>query len=310
MFQMARDKSFLTWPPTPQTAMATFPLIRACYHNLWREFVAPHEVNLNRQLAGLPPIERPRNGNGHGANNNNNRRNGEVHAEIHGEGGVLGLLQNLLDALDLADDEGQGGGAEVRIIQEEIPADEGHRRVVHEGENGDHIMYEIVIEEDFGGGADALENAAERNHQVREGAFDQGNQGNQGAQINPDGEGMANLDAAANAEPARAQPSLRAILNSVSNSLASALLLPVISCAAGEVLRLALPQSWTAASTQYRWRSQRLGLLQQQWGRSLVGGCMYVVLKDMLRVYAKSRKVKGMKNRRIKNVDRARRHQQ
>jgi hypothetical protein len=80
-----------------------------------------------------------------------------------------------------------------------------------------------------------------------------------------------------------------------------------VSFAMGELLRLALPKQWTAASSFPRGSTMRPGLLQQQWGRSLVGGCLYVVLKDFLRLYTKYRKVAAIGNRKVKNVDRARR---
>src|SRR5690606_21944540 len=91
---------FLLLPPSPQLAFAIFPGIRSLYYNLYREFVWPYEVNLNRQIMGLPPLDSRQNG----AVANENRRN----ADRNGEGGIAGFLQNLLDALEPEDGE-QGG---------------------------------------------------------------------------------------------------------------------------------------------------------------------------------------------------------
>jgi len=104
---------------------------------------------------------------------------------------------------------------------------------------------------------------------------------------------------------------LSAILSNVSNAIVGALIMPGISYAMGEALRLVLPKAWTTVGPRNPWSRYgmvgRPGLLQQQWGRSLVGGCLYVVLKDVVRVYTKSRRVAAMGNRRVKNVDRRRR---
>jgi hypothetical protein len=112
------------------------------------------------------------------------------------------------------------------------------------------------------------------------------------------------------APPAR-RMGLGALLSSISNAVVGALILPGVSFAMGEALRLVLPKTWTSSSARNPWTlyggfGGRPGLLQQQWGRSLVGGCLYVVLKDVIRVYAKSRRVVAMGNRRVKNVDRKR----
>lgn len=273
MYHLMHDENFLLLPPSPQLAFAIFPGIRSLYYNLYREFVWPYEVNLNRQIMGLPPVEPQQ----HGAADRENRRI----AERNGEGGIIGFLQNVLDALDPEDEE-QGGanGGEQRVQAE----------AVVEGNVEAELVLEVVIEEDEDGNGQRAEVVG------RDVPVDR--------QEQPAGED-ANAEQGDQHEAPR-PPVRRAgigtILSNVSNSLVSALILPVISAAMGEALRLALPKSWTAP-TGFR----RAGMLREQWGRSLIGGCLYVVMKDAVRIYTKSRKVAAMSNRRVKNVDRRRR---
>jgi hypothetical protein len=69
----------------------------------------------------------------------------------------------------------------------------------------------------------------------------------------------------------------------------------------GELIRATLPK----ARVTRGWR-RPAGLLQEQWGRSLVGGCLFVVLKDAIALYTKYRRVQVKANRRVRNVERRR----
>lgn len=304
------DQQFLTWPPTPQMALAIFPYVRSVYYNLWRETVLPYEVKLNRQLLGLPPLEENENR----ANNRNGRGNGQ-NAPANGEGGLLGMLQGLLDILDPDDEDGEaeGGqaGGEIRVAQ------------LNGGGEGGGLELELVIEEVADDPQQARDNDDE--HPAENGPVDHENEpapppvvrleAAEAAPAPADPVVNANDDAGANnaalvddqheapqAPPAR-QPSLGTILHNIANALAGALVLPVISHLMGEALRVfVLPKSWTRETL-----TSRPGLFQQQWGRSLVGGSMYVVMKDILRVYTKQRKVAAMGTRKVKNVERSRR---
>jgi hypothetical protein len=102
-------------------------------------------------------------------------------------------------------------------------------------------------------------------------------------------------------------------MSDIANNAATSLLLPTISFCMGELLRLTLPKGWVSSPTSSRNSYYRratttapTGLLQKQWGRSLVGGCLFIVLKDMFLLYAKYRKVEVKKKRRVRNVKRRR----
>jgi hypothetical protein len=116
------------------------------------------------------------------------------------------------------------------------------------------------------------------------------------------------------AEPDRqGNGGLRGTLRELSSHVVTALLYPGIAWGMGELLRLTLPRSWTtlaklnSGSLWPRVSYVRTGLLQEQWGRSLVGGCVFTVLRDAFRLYVKYRGAATKPLRRIKNVERARR---
>ncbi|KAI1505239.1 hypothetical protein F5X99DRAFT_275621 [Biscogniauxia marginata] len=84
------------------------------------------------------------------------------------------------------------------------------------------------------------------------------------------------------------------------NFIAGALLWPGVCYGAGEILRALLPARFVTRPAS----GPNTGLLQERWGRSLVGGCLFVVLKDMFFLYVKYRKTMNRPYRKIKNSDR------
>ncbi|KAM0433286.1 hypothetical protein ACHAPT_004162 [Fusarium lateritium] len=312
VYHSMHEDGFLSWPPSPQLVMAVFPYIRSAYLNAWREFAFPYEVSLNRQIMGLPPLE-PRQNEPPANDGQAERRNGE--------GGVVGFLNGLIEALEADDGDEQDNDAG------------GQVRLGGEGEDG--VVLELVIEEiqdapeedEDEDEDDWVERAHQRAHRHEHARVDEDEPAPRLAQEAERGPipapGPAPVAAAPapapavenqpagrveheapQAPPAR-RPGLGTILSGVSNAIVSALILPGLSYAMGELLRLALPKTWTAAPSSGS--TTRPGLLQQQWGRSLVGGCLYVVMKDVLRLYTKYRKVAAIGKRRVKNIDRERR---
>ncbi|UNI19250.1 hypothetical protein JDV02_005446 [Purpureocillium takamizusanense] len=322
MYHVMHEDDFMTWPPSPQLAVAIFPYIRSVYFNLWKEFVLPYETKLNRQLLGLPPLQEgqnlPQGQNPDQQAANNRQRNAQ---DRNADGGLVGLLQAVLDALDPDDEpEHLAGANDINRIE-----------ALHEGvdalddEQGGEIMVELRIEE-----VELDENGDPLVQELPPHPFE-----DEEPEPHP---GAWGEDAPLHAEHEQAEPAalggaqddqdqdqgghevpqppprrmgLSALLSSVSNAIVGALIMPGISYAMGEALRLVLPKAWTSVGPRNPWSRYgmvgRPGLLQQQWGRSLVGGCLYVVLKDAVRVYTKSRRVAAMGNRRVKNVDRRRR---
>jgi hypothetical protein len=78
----------------------------------------------------------------------------------------------------------------------------------------------------------------------------------------------------------------------IATTVMGALFFPAVSSLMGDLLKVTLPKNWVIKSTSP-------GLLQEKWGRSLVGGCLFVVLKDALNLYVKWRKAKDQGKRKI-----------
>ncbi|KKF92568.1 hypothetical protein CFO_g5079 [Ceratocystis platani] len=107
--------------------------------------------------------------------------------------------------------------------------------------------------------------------------------------------------------PALPQRGIRASLSDICLNVVTALLMPGISFTAGEVLRLLLPRRFTMMPRVPSWtgpRYEQTGFLQTQWGRSLAGGCLYIVLRDAVRLYVKYRQSLLQGHRRVRNVKR------
>ena len=93
------------------------------------------------------------------------------------------------------------------------------------------------------------------------------------------------------AAPVQAAPRERPQLDLVATSMGladkivGALLFPALSAAMGELLKLALPYTWRTLPRM--WERRSAGLLQTRWGRSVVGGCLVVLLKDSMVLYSR-----------------------
>lgn len=88
---------------------------------------------------------------------------------------------------------------------------------------------------------------------------------------------------------------------SLPQTIMGALVLPSISAAMGALLQVALPRSWTTPPG--RWDRYPAGFLQSRFGRSIVGGCLFVVLKDTLMLYSRYRLAQDHKKRRVVDYD-------
>lgn len=81
-----------------------------------------------------------------------------------------------------------------------------------------------------------------------------------------------------------------------------ALAFPSICGLAGEAMRFVLPASWVTP-THTGGKTVPTGLLQTKWGRSIIGGCLMVMLKDAVRIYCRWKMAQAHRNRRVKNYD-------
>ncbi|KAK4570131.1 hypothetical protein LTR86_002211 [Recurvomyces mirabilis] len=98
----------------------------------------------------------------------------------------------------------------------------------------------------------------------------------------------------------------------LAETILGALLFPTLAGLSGELLKFLLPISWTALPVAARMSSifggsrtsgaataSPTGILQTKWGRSLVGGCAFVVVKDAVLVYVRWRMASMHRGRRV-----------
>jgi hypothetical protein len=84
------------------------------------------------------------------------------------------------------------------------------------------------------------------------------------------------------------------------DTIMGALFFPAVAAAMGELLHVSLPAKWVGRGLGVR-IGGRGGLLMEKWGRSLVGGCLFVVLKDVVTLYCKWKKARDFGKRRVFN---------
>ncbi|RAK99773.1 RING finger domain protein [Aspergillus ibericus CBS 121593] len=90
--------------------------------------------------------------------------------------------------------------------------------------------------------------------------------------------------------------------SSLADIILGALAFPAISASMGGLLKYVLPTSWTTPSTLSK---AKPGLLQTRWGRSVVGGCAFVLLKDALVLYCRWKLAQTHRRRKVLNYDRS-----
>jgi hypothetical protein len=102
--------------------------------------------------------------------------------------------------------------------------------------------------------------------------------------------------------------------HSLADTIIGALIFPSIAAAMGELLKVSLPASWVkppAGASATSWlggwnnviKNRPTGFLQTRWGRSLVGGCLFVGLKDAMLLYVRWKMAQNHRRRRILDHD-------
>ncbi|KAF1942740.1 hypothetical protein EJ02DRAFT_511503 [Clathrospora elynae] len=104
--------------------------------------------------------------------------------------------------------------------------------------------------------------------------------------------------------------------SSLADTVLGALIFPSIAAAMGELLKHTLPTSWVSppvASPATSWlggwvntggggKGRPNGFLQTRWGRSIVGGCLFVGLKDAVMLYVRWKVAQNHRRRRVLDV--------
>ncbi|TLD19187.1 hypothetical protein PspLS_09863 [Pyricularia sp. CBS 133598] len=325
------------WPPTPEWALTAMPAVSLCYSHVYYTFFGRFEKRLNAAIRGRDPdapredvhLEQQQDGQDQrgpqqGGQRRHNNRDRGVNVWEAGLGRIMALAIALVFGLDHEEGEqdGEGGDGDERVefeleinLQvpngeaEEAPQDqirEVGNMAIAQAPTGDEpepvvndgtlpVAAEVVLGQEPEVQA---ENAAP---QPQVPGTDQA--AAQEAADPPPAIQPARQPPVQQDQPAE-QPRQRRVEGAgistwsrIINGTVSALLMPQISFAMGEALRLTLPARWVSKQGEPK------GLLQHTWGRSLVGTCLFVVLRDAVSLYVKYRRVQAIKNRTVKNFD-------
>ncbi|KAK2809630.1 hypothetical protein FQN50_003687 [Emmonsiellopsis sp. PD_5] len=254
------------WPPSAAMTFAALPYAKSVYGVLYEKLFGKLE---RRWIAEVRP------------------RAGEESAE------------------DVA--QQQGGGGNQAVVQG--PGGGGI-------DGGDFLMeFDLELQVGLGGGDDDEDDdAADDLAAIHAGIHQQPLPGG-GPQV--DAVGAENNAAAAAAAAAegnnnqilgRRQEGIIHDTNNLADTFLGALLFPAISASMGGVLKMALPKSWTtpppsSSSISVLEKGKAAGLLQSRWGRSVVGGCLFVLLKDALVLYCRWKLAKTHRKRKVLNYE-------
>jgi len=310
--------------------MILMPYVRVAYTSLYANIVGPYERRLNRLLLGQlrpedpePPVRQqnaaadPAPGNAGGrAQEANVDENPGLLANIFGLGrAVRGLFDEPVE-VDVRLELGAGDEVEEAEAEEEAAAQELAQELAAEAEElqeQDRALAErlqraadeLQAEEGRGNADDnarpqaqAPQQQERQEQQQRERNGNRANNNNRRARRNRNN----------NRDRAGDEPRPPSLFSELINHVVTSLLLPAISWGAGEMIRRVVPKTWILTSGATgplffrQTKNHRESLLQYRWGRSLVGGCLFIVLKDAFYLLVKYRKVQARLNRHVRPV--------
>lgn len=90
---------------------------------------------------------------------------------------------------------------------------------------------------------------------------------------------------------------------SLADTILGALVFPHIAAAVGEALKYVLPASWVVPPKTRFSSAKPTGFLQTRWGRSILGGCLFVGMKDMVMLYVRWKMAQNHRKRGILDYD-------
>ncbi|KAF2453266.1 hypothetical protein BDY21DRAFT_356188 [Lineolata rhizophorae] len=262
--ELDTGQALRNWPPSASLSFALLPYIRGLYNTYYERVWGAHERRWLREI-------QPRSGN---SDREGDRRNGDLRLQDDAEGVLeinvdLNIINEGWDREDEQDDEEEQRREEDQDAQQPQGAAEEPQR----DRGPAHPLHAPPID---------LPEAVHGDHAAAQPGPPQ-HPRPQAEPRNDDGR-QANF----------LVPAARA-----ADSLLGALAFPAIAAAAGELLRMALPKSWTTSQANGR----PAGLLQMRWGRSIVGGCAVVVLKDAIMLYVRWKIAQSHRRRRVLNYD-------
>ncbi|KAK4233078.1 hypothetical protein C8A03DRAFT_19773 [Achaetomium macrosporum] len=293
-----------TWPPSPQWAFAMLPYVQLSYSYLMYELFGPLERRLNRALRGQPATEddaAPREEPAPAVAAPEPAAGAVAVRDERAGDGIWGAVANLGRTVlgVLLGAEGPVG-VEVEIVEEvhfELGGEGNDQPAEEAGQAQEQGMAEAEDDEFQILAGDAAAAPAQEQEQQQQQPAAAEQPAPQPAQQNQQPPQNENQRRNQNNNNNNGDLSGLTLLI---NSIATSLLFPAISYGMGEMIRAVAPKAWVTRP----WRRAPTGLLQERWGRSLVGGCLFVVLRDVIGLYTKYRRVQVRAKRRIKNVER------
>lgn len=296
------------------------PYVHLGYTFLYYDLFGPLERRLNRALRGRPPPDDAANARAEEARadaaapaaaaNEEQADDGVWNTVLNFSRAALGLFRNWRVEVEIEDEVefmiGGGGndqppGADGRADEDEgNPAEDNDD---DEGEEEFQILARVAVGQPAPPPPPPA--AADQQPPARQ-ANNQQNQNNQNPRPNNNNNNNNNNINNNNNDAGAGAQAETSYLTMLLNSMATSLLLPAISYGMGELIRLAAPKSWVVARPPCRGGRGSTGLLQERWGRSLVGGCLFVVLRDAVALYTKYRRVQVKTHRKVRNVERKR----
>ena len=278
-----RHSGFL-WPPSAAMTLATLPYIRAMYNGLRKKLFQEREKEWLRQI-------QPR----AGEDRDNTNEGGQEQAPPDDEQGG-GMNFELGVELEIIEEE------EVPLQPEEQqehmdegPADQEGADGDGQGQNPDGYQ---------GQRRDLAQINARPDQQENRGQDDEQNQNqNQApqAQQNQDPNARHNQNAGLPAEQHRVVR-LVPLVSAIVHTMIGALAFPAVAASMGGLISLFLPRTWRTPPGL--WDRRPPGLLQSRFGRSVVGGCLFLFLKDALSLYSKYRLAQDHMRRRVLDYNR------
>lgn len=288
------------------------PWVSFSYNRIYYDFCGRYERRLNKALRGRgPPDEEVPAVAANGGQPANAAAENPAAADDGDEGYIAQALRVGNAVLNLLGDEDndQEVVAEIELHLEPGEDEQAAIQELQDELNGQGI---VVVEEEPTGHNDGQANESPSDSE--QAGQDQGGAGPPPAAARAEAPADNNQAAPANnddnnqaqEEPIRERNGTSTTLTELVNGVVTALTFPLVCWGAGEVLRCAVPEHWVARPHP----RVVTGLLQEQWGRSLIGGMVFVVARDVLNLYTKHRRVQVRKHRRVRSVPRRRPQEQ
>jgi len=168
-----------------------------------------------------------------------------------------------------------------RAVEEEDGNEQGGQNQAADNQDREGLNIQLGVDINFG---EAPEGAPREPEQGPAGEGPAQAPGQQNQNQNPDQNGP---------RPRGFTISLTDLIKLVTKTVTGALLFPAISTAMGALLKASLPLPWTTLpmarlTDLSQWKHRRpAGFLQTKFGRTIAGGCLFIVLKDSFLLYSK-----------------------